>query len=136
MQFSALHYLFHTSNFCNQKRPPPPRNFFCCNKRAGRTKSGPYNAEVRRQHSECEMEVSGQSVSDGGEVGEGGDLLQDAYIYLTEHRYPPGCVDSRKRSIRNCFSRRRGKARYEIGLVSQYHSKIMSQGFLVRARPP
>ena len=45
------------------------------------------------------MEVSGQSVSDGGEVGEGGDLLQDAYIYLTEHRYPPGCVDSRKRSI-------------------------------------
>ena len=46
------------------------------------------------------MEVSGQSVSDGGEVGEGGDLVQEAYIYLTEHRYPSGCVDSRKRSIR------------------------------------
>ena len=39
--------------FCNQKRPPPPQNIFCCNKRAGRTKSGPYNAEVRRQDSEC-----------------------------------------------------------------------------------
>ena len=42
------------------------------------------------------MEVSDQSVSDGGEVGEGGDLVQEAYIYLTEHRYPPGCADSRK----------------------------------------
>ena len=46
------------------------------------------------------MEVSDQSVSDGGEVGEGGGLVQKAYIYLTEHRHPPGCVDSRKRSIR------------------------------------
>ena len=46
------------------------------------------------------MEVSDQSVSNGGEVGEGGDLLQKAYIYLTEHCYPSGCVDSRKRSIR------------------------------------
>ena len=32
--------------------------------------------------------MSDQSVSDGGEVGEGGDLVQEAYIYLTEHRYP------------------------------------------------
>lgn len=46
------------------------------------------------------MEVSGQSQSDGGEVEGTGDLVQEAYIYLTEHRYPPGCADSRKRSIR------------------------------------
>ena len=31
------------------------------------------------------MEVSDQSVSDGGEVGEGRDLIQEAYIYLTEY---------------------------------------------------
>ena len=34
------------------------------------------------------MEVSDQSVSDSGEVEGGGDLVQEAYIYLTEHRYP------------------------------------------------
>ena len=46
------------------------------------------------------MEVSDQSVSDGGEVEGGGDLVQEAYIYLTERRYPHGCADFRKRSIR------------------------------------
>ena len=87
--------------------------------------------------------MSDQSVSDGGEVGEGGDLVQEAYSYLTEHRYAPGCADSRKRSIRKkagkfvvrdgeLFSRRE-KARYETDLVGQYRSKIMLQGFLNRA---
>lgn len=46
------------------------------------------------------MEVSDQSVSNGGEVGEGGDLVQEAYIYLTDHRYLSGYVDSQKRSIK------------------------------------
>ena len=28
--------------------------------------------------------MSDQSVSDGGEVGEGGDLVQEAYIYTSQ----------------------------------------------------
>ena len=42
------------------------------------------------------------SVSDSGEVEGGGDLVQEAYIYLelTEHRYPQDCSYARKRSIR------------------------------------
>ena len=46
------------------------------------------------------MEVLEQSGSDGGEFEEGGDLVQEAYMYLTQQRYPLGCADSRKRSIR------------------------------------
>ena len=46
------------------------------------------------------MEVSDQSVSDSGEVEGGGDLVQEAYIYLTEHHYPQDCTNVRKRSIR------------------------------------
>ena len=44
--------------------------------------------------------MTDQYVSDGGDVEEGGNLVQEAYVYLTERRYPIGCVDSRKRSIR------------------------------------
>ena len=46
------------------------------------------------------MEVSYQSVSNNGEVKGGGDLVQEAYIYLTQHRYPQDCAYARKRSIR------------------------------------
>ena len=46
------------------------------------------------------MEVSDQSQSDGGEVEGAGDLVQEAYIYLTERRYPSGFSDSQKQSIR------------------------------------
>ena len=46
------------------------------------------------------MEVSDQSINDSGEVEEGGNLVQEAYIYLTEHRYPQDCTYARKRSIR------------------------------------
>ena len=42
------------------------------------------------------MEVSDQSVSDSGEVEGGGDLVQEAYIYLTEHRYLQDCTYARK----------------------------------------
>ena len=34
------------------------------------------------------------------EVEEAGDLVQDVYTFLTERRYPPLCVESRKRAIR------------------------------------
>ena len=46
------------------------------------------------------MEVSDQSINDSGEVEEGRNLVQEAYIYLTEHRYPQDCTYTRKRSIR------------------------------------
>ena len=52
---------------------------------------------------EMEMETSQTSnlVENDSEDVEGGrDLVQEAYVYLTEHRYPPGCISSRKRSIR------------------------------------
>ena len=72
------------------------------------------------------MEVSGQSQSDGGEVEDTGDLVQEAYIYLTERRYPPGSADSRKRSIRKkagklvvhdgeiFFKKRKGRVRRNL----------------------
>ena len=41
------------------------------------------------------METSDLAVSDGEGVKGGGDLFQEAYLYLTEHRYPPGCENSR-----------------------------------------
>ena len=52
---------------------------------------------------EMEMETSQMSnlVENDSEDVEGGrDLVQEAYVYLTEHRYPPGCISSWKRSIR------------------------------------
>ena len=46
------------------------------------------------------METLDLAVSDGEGVKGGRDLFQEAYLYLTKHRYPPGCENSRKRSIR------------------------------------
>ena len=39
-----------------------------------------------------------ESMSDGGE--EGGDLIKEVYEYMTQRRYPLGCMEGRKRTIR------------------------------------
>ena len=39
-----------------------------------------------------------ESVSDGSE--QGGDLIDEVYEYMTQRRYPLGCTEGRKRSIR------------------------------------
>ena len=41
-----------------------------------------------------------ESFSDSEEAGEAGDLVQDVHVYLTEHGYPLGCTEPRKRTIR------------------------------------
>ena len=48
----------------------------------------------------CKQKSRWKSVSDSGEVEGDGDLVQEAYIYLTEHRYPQDCTYAQKRSIR------------------------------------
>jgi len=63
----------------------------------------PRAAKVFVEFVEMEMETSQTSnvVENDSEDVEGGrDLVQEAYVYLTEHRYQPGCISSRKRSIR------------------------------------
>jgi hypothetical protein len=37
---------------------------------------------------------------DASSGNEQDDLVQEAYIYLVEHRYPPNCSQQRKRTIR------------------------------------
>jgi len=71
------------------------------------------------------MEVSDQSQSDGGEVEGAGDLVQEAYIYLTERRYPPGCADSRKRSIR----KKAGK--FVVHQMEKCSSRILEEHFSI-----
>ncbi len=41
-----------------------------------------------------------ESFNDPEEARETGDLVQDVFMYLTEHRYPPCCTEPRKRTIR------------------------------------
>ena len=51
---------------------------------------------------EMEMEMSQTSnlvENDREDVKGGRDLVQEVYIYLTEHRYSPGCISPWKQSI-------------------------------------
>lgn len=45
-----------------------------------------------------DMDACVESMSDGGE--EGGDLIKEVYEYMTQRRYPLGCMEGRKRTIR------------------------------------
>ena len=53
----------------------------------------------------CERKVEDkermdETFKDFKEAEEAGDLVQDVYTYLTDHQYPPDCVQTHKRAIR------------------------------------
>ena len=46
-----------------------------------------------------------ESFNNTEETGEAGDLVQEVYVYITEHRYPPSSTEARKRCIRRKASK-------------------------------
>ena len=64
------------------------------------------------------MEEGGSDVEDTGTM----DLVDAAYMYILEQKYPEGCTDTRKRSIRK-------KAKMFVIAMSKF--RILKKIFLL-----